>query len=80
LHGAETWTLHTVDQKYLESFEMWYWRTMEKIGWADRVRKEELLCRVKEQRIILHTVNRRKADCIGHILRRNCIIKHDIEG
>jgi hypothetical protein len=23
LHGAETWTLRTVDQKHLESFEMW---------------------------------------------------------
>jgi hypothetical protein len=23
LYGAETWTLWTVDQKHLESFEMW---------------------------------------------------------
>jgi hypothetical protein len=23
LYGAETWTLRKVDQKYLESFEMW---------------------------------------------------------
>ena len=23
LYGAETWTLQKVDQKYLESFEMW---------------------------------------------------------
>ena len=23
LYGAETWTLRTVDQKHLESFEMW---------------------------------------------------------
>jgi hypothetical protein len=26
LYGAETWTLRAVDQKHLESFEMWYWR------------------------------------------------------
>jgi hypothetical protein len=25
LYGAETWTLWKVDQKYLESFEMWCW-------------------------------------------------------
>jgi hypothetical protein len=24
LYGAETWTLRKVDQKYLESFKMWY--------------------------------------------------------
>jgi hypothetical protein len=36
--------------------------------------------RVKEERNILHTVKRRKADWIGHILRRNCLLKHIIEG
>jgi len=39
---------------------------MEKISWTDRV-KNEVLHRVKEERIILHTVKRRKADWIGHI-------------
>jgi hypothetical protein len=32
LYGAETWTLRAADQKYLEIFEMWYWRRMEKIS------------------------------------------------
>jgi len=41
LYGAETWTLRSADQKYLESFEMWCWRRMEKISWADHVRNEE---------------------------------------
>jgi len=42
-YGAETWTLRTVDQKHMESFEMWCWRTMEKIRWIDHVRNEEVL-------------------------------------
>jgi hypothetical protein len=33
-----------------------------------------------EKRNILHTVNRRKANLIGHILCRNCLLKHVIEG
>jgi hypothetical protein len=37
LYGAETWTIWKVDQKYLESFEMWCWRRM-KISWTDCVR------------------------------------------
>jgi len=32
LYDAETWMLQTVDQKHLESFEMWCWRRMEKIS------------------------------------------------
>jgi hypothetical protein len=47
LYGAETWTLRKVDQKYLECFEMWCWRRMEKISRTDRVRNEEVLHRVK---------------------------------
>jgi hypothetical protein len=38
------------------------------------------LHRVKEERNILHTIKRRKANWIGHILRRNCLLKHAIEG
>jgi hypothetical protein len=34
----------------------------------------------KEERNILHTVNRRKANWIGYILCRNCLLKHVIEG
>jgi hypothetical protein len=73
--GAENWTLRKVDQKYLESFEMWRWRRMGKISWTDRVRNE-VLHRVKEERNILHTIKRRKANWIGHILRTNCLLKH----
>jgi len=30
-----------------ESFEMWYWRRMEKISWSDHVRNEEVLQEAK---------------------------------
>jgi len=43
VYGAKTWTLQKVNQKYLESFEMWCWRRIEKIIWTDRVRNEEML-------------------------------------
>jgi hypothetical protein len=44
------------------------------------VRNEAGLHRVKEKRNILHTIKRRKSSWIGHILRRNCLINHIIEG
>jgi hypothetical protein len=45
LYGAEAWTLQKAEQKYLESFEMWWFRRMEKGSWTDCVRKEGALCR-----------------------------------
>jgi ribosomal 50S subunit-associated protein YjgA (DUF615 family) len=53
---------------------------MEKIRWTDHVRNEDVLLRVKGQRIILHEIRKRKANWIGYILRRNCLLKHVIEG
>jgi len=82
LYGAETWTLRAVDQKHLESFKMWCWRRMEKISWTDHVRNEDVhvLIRVKEQRNVLHEIRKRKANWIGHILRRDCLLQRVIEG
>jgi len=80
LYCAEIWTLRAVDQKHLESFEMWCWRRMEKISWTNLVRNEDVLLRAKEQRNILHEIRKRKANWIGHILRRNCLLQRVTEG
>jgi len=53
---------------------------MEKISWTDHVRNKEVLLRVKEQGNILHEIRKRKANWIGHILRRNCLLQPVIEG
>jgi hypothetical protein len=53
---------------------------MEKISWIDRVRKEEVLHRVKENRNYLTYNKRRKVNWIGHILHRNCLLIHVTEG
>ena len=57
----------------------WSWRRMEKISWTDHVRNEVVI-RFKEQRNILHDISKWKANCIGHILRRNCLLQRVIEG
>jgi len=52
---------------------------MEKIIWTNHVRNE-VLFRVKEQRNILLEISKRKANWIGHILHRNCLLQQVIEG
>jgi hypothetical protein len=44
------------------------------------MRNEDVLLRVKEQRNVLHEIRKRKANWIGHILRRNCFLQRVIEG
>jgi hypothetical protein len=64
----------TVLESYTECFvRIWNFNNALKV-------KVQVLHRVKEERNILHTIKRRKANWIGHILRRNCLLKHVIEG
>ena len=44
------------------------------------MRNEDALLRVIEQKNILHEIRKRKTNWIGHILRRNCLLKQVIEG
>jgi hypothetical protein len=53
---------------------------LKKISWADYVGNEEVLLTVKERRNILHEISKRKANWIGHILHRNCLLQQVVEG
>jgi predicted nucleic acid-binding Zn-ribbon protein len=52
------------------------WRRMVKISWTVVVRNEKVVHREKEKRNTLQTIKRRKGSWIGHILSRNCRLKH----
>jgi hypothetical protein len=41
---------------------------------------KEVLHRLQERRKMLHTIKRRKDNCIGDVLRRNCLLNHVIKG
>jgi hypothetical protein len=47
---------------------------MEKISRTDHVRNGEVLPTVKEQCNIIYEISERKANWIGHILCRNCLL------
>ena len=42
--------------------------------------RNDVLHRVKEERNILHTIKRRKANWIGQFLPRNCLVQHVLGG
>ena len=80
MYDAETQTLGKVDHKYLRRSEIWCWGRIQGFSWTDRVSNEEVLHSIEEDRNILRTRDRRKANCIGHILRRNFLLRHVTEG
>jgi hypothetical protein len=50
----------------LESFEMWYWRRMEKIKCSEKVTNAQVLQHIGEKRTLLDNTLRRKP--IGSVI------------
>ncbi|KAJ4448167.1 hypothetical protein ANN_10180 [Periplaneta americana] len=80
LYGAETWTLRRSEEKQLEAFEMWIWRRMERVKWTDRTKNEAVLEKGDEERMMLKLIRKRKINWLGHLLKRNCLLKDALEG
>ena len=53
---------------------------MEKIKWSKKVTNKQVLEHTREKRTILNNILLRKANWIGHILRRNCLLHDANEG
>ena len=48
--------------------------------WSERVTNEQILDLIGENRTLTNNILRRKANWIGHILRRNSLLHDAIEG
>ena len=53
---------------------------MEKIKCPEKETNEQVLGRIGEKRTLLNNILRRKANWVGHILRRYCLLHDAIEG
>ena len=52
---------------------------MKKIKWSEKVTNKEVLECIGEKRTLLNNIPCRKANWIGHILRKNCLHRDAIE-
>ena len=76
--SALGYSFHT--RHALSCFETWWRRKMANSGWNDFVKNEGVLPRIKGERSVLHIIKRWNPNWIGHILFRNGLLKHIIEG
>ena len=53
---------------------------MEHVKWTDKIKYAVVLERVREGRIMLELIRKRKRNWLGYWLRRNCLLKDALEG
>ena len=69
-YGSEAWTMNKRIEKRLEATEMWFWRRMLKVPWADEITNENILKQVNEKRKTIKELRQKQSGFIGHILRK----------
>jgi len=79
-YGCEIWTISAIEKRKLEAFEMWCYSKMLRIKWIDRITNEEVINRIKEKKVLWHTIKVRRAKMIGHLPRHESLSKTVIEG
>ena len=79
LYGSETWTLTKAIQNKLEAFEMWIYRRMMRISWADH-KGNVILEMTLSKRSLIVTIKKRKLQYFGHLIRQNGIQRLLLEG
>jgi hypothetical protein len=66
--------------EYVESFELWCWKWMEKVIWAYRMKKQAVLhTYIPKERNTIHKITQWKDIWMCHILHRNCLLTNAIE-
>lgn len=80
LYGCETWTIAREEMRRIEAFEMWCYRRMQKISWTDRITNEEVLEKVSERKSMWKSIQKRRNELIGHILRHDGLLLLILEG
>jgi len=68
-YACESWTLNKILQKRVDAFEQWRYRQIMKISWTDKMRNEDVLKVVKEDRLQCRRIVKHKLSYAGHILR-----------
>lgn len=79
LFGCETWTIGEADKKKIEAFEMWCYRRMLKIKWTDKIKNEEVLSQIAEERNLWKTIQKRRDRFVGHLLRHDSLVRDVLE-
>jgi len=79
-YAAEKCTLTETLRKKLEVFESWVWRRMMKIRWTEIITNEEVRKRNGDEKSILRTIQHRKHNWLGHVLRHDGMLLTILEG
>lgn len=69
LYRMESWTLTELIEKKLETFKMWFYRSILRGSWVDSVNNETELETMGKEKELMFTIKKRKLEYLVRIMR-----------
>ena len=69
MYGCESWTVNKAERQRIDAFEVWYWRTLLRVPWAERRSNQFMLKEISPGRSLEGLVLKLNLQYFGHLMR-----------
>ena len=70
MYGCESWTLKKAERRRTDAFELWCWRRLLRVPWAERKSKQSILKEISPEYSLEGLMLKLKLQYFGHWMRR----------
>ena len=75
MYGCESWTLKKAERRRTDAFELWCWRRLLRVPWAERKSKQSILKEISPEYSLEGLMLKMKLQYFGHWMRRTDSLK-----
>ena len=70
MYGCESWTIKKAECQRIDAFELWCWRRLVRVPWAERRSNQSILKEISPEYSLEGLMLKLKRQYFGHLMRR----------
>ena len=70
MYGCESWTIKKVEQQRINTFELWYWRRLQRVSWTAKRSYKSILMEISPEYSLEILMLKLKLQYLGHLMQR----------
>ena len=68
MYGCESWTIKKAEYQRIDAFELWCWRRLVRVPWAERRSKQSILKEISPEYSLEGLMLKLKFQSFGHLM------------
>ena len=70
MYGCESWTIKKAERQRIDAFELWCWRRLLRVPWAERGSNQSILKAISPEYPLEEQILKLKLQYLGHLMQR----------